>query len=35
MMQEKISSEVIEIERHEQGEKQEIQQQLAMYSKGG
>jgi hypothetical protein len=36
MIQEKISSEVIEIERQEvQEEKQEIQQQLAMNSKGG
>jgi hypothetical protein len=36
MIQEKISSEVIEMERHgEQEEKQKIQQQLAMTSKGG
>ena len=35
MIQEKISSEVIEIERHEQEVKQEIQQQLAMNPKGG
>ena len=36
MIQEKISSEVIEMERQEQEEKQEIQQQqLDMNSKGG
>ena len=35
MMHEKISSEVIEMERQEQEEKQEIQQQLAMNSKEG
>jgi hypothetical protein len=37
MIQEKISPEVIEIERQEQEEKQEIQQQQprAMNSKGG
>jgi hypothetical protein len=36
MIQEKISPEVIEIERQEQEEKQEIQQQpRAMNSKGG
>jgi SAM-dependent methyltransferase len=35
MIQEKISSEVIEIARHEQEVKQEIQQQLAMNPKGG
>ena len=34
MIHEKISSEVIEMERQEQEEKQEIQQQLAMNSKG-
>ena len=33
MIQEKISSEVTEIER--QDEKQEIEQQIAMSSKGG
>ena len=35
MIQEKISLEVIEMERQEQEEKQEIQQQLDMNSKGG
>ena len=35
MMHEKISSEVIEMERQEQEEKQEIQQQLALNSKEG
>ena len=35
MIHEKISSEVIEMERQEQEEKQEIQQQLAMNSKEG
>jgi hypothetical protein len=35
MIQEKISSEAIEMQRQEQEEKQEIQQQLAMDSKGG
>jgi len=36
MIQEKISSEAIEIERQEErGGKREIQQQLAMDSKGG
>ncbi|MGB7559389.1 MAG: hypothetical protein WBM37_12810, partial [Nitrososphaeraceae archaeon] len=35
MIQEKISSEMIEIERHEQEVKQEIQRQLAMNPKGG
>jgi hypothetical protein len=35
MIQEKISSEVTEIERQEQDEKQEIEQKLAMSSKGG
>jgi hypothetical protein len=35
MIQEKISSEVIEMERQEQEEIQEIQQKLAMNSKGG
>ncbi len=35
MIQEKISSEAIEMQKQEQEEKQEIQQQLAMDSKGG
>jgi hypothetical protein len=35
MIQKKVPSEVIEMERQEQEEKQEIQQQLAMNSKGG
>ena len=35
MIHEKISSEVIEMERQEQKEKREIQQQLVMNSKGG
>ena len=35
MIHEKISSEVIEMERQEQEEKREIQQQLVMNSKGG
>jgi hypothetical protein len=35
MIQEKISSEAIEMQRQEQEEKQEIQQQLAKDSKGG
>jgi hypothetical protein len=35
MIQEKIPSEVIKMERQEQKEKQEIQQQLDMNSKGG
>jgi hypothetical protein len=35
MIQKKLPSEVIEMERQEQEEKQEIQQQLAMNSKGG
>ena len=35
MIHEKISSEVIEMERQEQKEKREIQRQLVMNSKGG
>ena len=35
MIPEKISSEVIEMERQEEEEKQEIQQPLAKNSKGG
>lgn len=35
MIQEKILSEVIKMERQGQKEKQEIQQQLVMNSKGG
>lgn len=35
MIQEKILSEVIKMERQGQEEKQEIQQQLVMNSKGG
>jgi hypothetical protein len=35
MIQEKISSEIIKMERQEQDEKQEIEQQIAMSSKGG
>ena len=35
MIQEKISSEAIEMQRQEQEEKQEIQQQLVMNSIGG
>ncbi|MGC2309759.1 MAG: hypothetical protein WA461_15255 [Nitrososphaeraceae archaeon] len=35
MIQEKIPSEVIKVERQEQEEKQENQQQLDMNSKGG
>ena len=35
MIQEKILSKVIKMERQRQEEKQEIQQQLVMNSKGG